>query len=153
MNIEERLVELNIDLPPVVEGKNPIGLGVIVNNVVHLSGKTPLVEGQTKYPGIVGREVTMEQAQEAAEICIFNLLASLKNIVGDLNKVKRVVKMHGYVASGPDYTDQAKVINAASNLLNKIFGEDNKHARVALGVASLPGGAPVEIEMLVELEK
>lgn len=153
MNIEQRLVELNIELPLISSKRiNPIELGVCVDKIVLLSGKTPMVEGQLKYRGLVGSTITIEQAEKAAEICILNLLASLKEVVGDLNRVKRVLKVNGYVASESDFTDQAKIMNAASNLLNKIFGENNRHARVAIGVASLPGGAPVEIEMNVELD-
>ncbi|KAB7705661.1 RidA family protein [Bacillus aerolatus] len=152
-NIEERLQELNIQLPNLPANNQPFNAGVILGNTVILSGQTPKVDGSQKYTGIVGTsEVSMEEAQDAAEICTLNLLAALKDIIGDLNKVTRIIKMNGYVASTSDFKEHSKVINAASNLLNDIFGEENKHARVAVGMSSLPGGAPVEIEMIAEFE-
>jgi len=151
MNIEQKITELNIELPKLGNKDLPFASAVIVDNLVYLSGQTPMVEGEVRYKGTVGATVTTEEAQEAAEICCLNLLAALKNKIGDLNKVKRVIKVAGYVASETNYMDQPKVINSASNLINKIFGEENKHARVAIGVAALPGGAAVEIEMIVEI--
>ncbi|MCM3712987.1 RidA family protein [Alkalihalobacillus oceani] len=153
MNFEQRLADLNIELPVVLDKHLPFSSGVIVDNLVYLSGQTCLMEGGMKYTGVVGSSVTIQQAEEAAEICILNLLGALKEMIGDLNKVKKVVKVNGYVASEKTFTDQPQVINAATNLLNKIFGEDNQHARAAIGVASLPMGTPVEIEMIVELRK
>lgn len=119
---------------------------------VFLSGQTPRVNGTQKYSGIVGEDISVEQAKDAARICTLNLLAALKGIIGDLNKVKRIIKMDGYVASTSDFKNHPIVINAASELLHDIFGKENGHARKAVGLASLPGGAPVEIEMIVEIE-
>lgn len=151
--IEERLVELNIQLPEIPDNKQPFSAGVIVGNTVLLSGQTPKVKGNQKYTGIVGTpEVSIEEAQDAARICTLNLLGALKEMIGDLNRVKRVLKLNGYVASASHFTEHAKVINAASDLLNDIFGQENKHARIAIGMSSLPGGAPVEIELMVEFE-
>ena len=151
MAVYEKLKELNRELPPRSNKEYPFSSGVIVGNIVHLSGQTPTVNGEIKAKGVVGSTVSIEQAQEAAEVCILNLLSALEGLVGDLNKVKRIVKVNGYVASEKDFTEQPRVINAASNLLNDIFGTEEKHARVALGCSSLPNGSPVEIEMLVEI--
>lgn len=150
MNIEKRLIELNIELPTVSDEGMPFVMGVISGNTVLLSGQTPMVNGEMKFRGTVGSSISTSEAQEAAKICTLNLLAALKNILGDLNRVKKFVKINGFVAAEKDFTDHPLVINAASNLINDIFGEDNKHARVALGVASLPGGCPVEIEAVAE---
>lgn len=152
MSIEQKLNELNITLPELPNKEYPFAPGVICGNMVMLSGQTPTVDGKLKYTGIVGASVTVEEARDAAVICTLNLLAALKALVGDLNRVQRVLKVNGYVASAPDFTGQPLVINAASDLLNSIFGSDNKHARVAIGAAALPGGAPVEVEMTVELK-
>ncbi|MBT2679307.1 RidA family protein [Bacillus sp. ISL-35] len=150
--IEERLKELNIQLPVLVDIKMPFQPGVISGNMVYLSGQTPRVNGVQKYSGTLGVDISIEEAQEAARICTLNLLAALKGTIGDLNKVKRVVKMDGYVAATSDFKDHPAVINVASNLLNEIFGKENGHARKAVGMVSLPGGAPVEIEMVVEIK-
>lgn len=150
--IEERLEELNIQLPVLVDIKMPFEPGVISGNTVFLSGQTPRVNGVQKYTGTVGADISIEEAQEAARICTLNLLAALKGIIEDLNKVKRIIKMDGYVAATSDFKDHPAVINAASDLLHDIFGKENGHARKAVGMASLPGGAPVEIELLVEVE-
>ncbi|MCM3760440.1 RidA family protein [Alkalihalobacillus oceani] len=151
MNYEKKLADLNIQLPTLAKSNLPFANGVIVDNLLYLSGQTPMVDGEMKYLGTVGSTISIEEAEEAARICTLNLLAVMKEMLGNLERVKRVVKMNGYVASLPDFTEQPRVINAASNLLNDIFGEDKPHARAALGVASLPGGTSVEIEMVVEI--
>ena len=153
-SVEQRLLDFNITLPEPADITHlPFASGIIVDNLVYLSGQTAHVEGKLKYSGTVGSAVTVNQAQEAAEACILNLIATLKKMTGDLNKVKRIVKLNGYVASEKDFTDQPAVINAASVLLNKVFGVSNQHARAAIGVAALPGGTPVEIDLVVELHK
>lgn len=151
MSIYQKLNELNIELLPCSNKEYPFAPGVIAGNLVYLSGQTPSVKGEIQVKGIVGSNVTLEQAQEAAKTCILKLLSALEGLIGDLNKVKRIIKVNGYVASDKEFTQQPVVINAASNLLNEIFGIDHKHARVALGCSSLPNGAPVEIEMVVEI--
>lgn len=152
MTIEQRLSELNIELPLLQNKEYPFSIGTISGKLVFLSGQTPMVDGKMKYTGIVGSTVSIEEAQDAAVICTLNLLSALKVLIGDLNKVKRIIKLNGYVASEPNFVDQPLVINAASNLLNDIFGVEIKHARAAIGVAALPGGCPVEIEMIAELK-
>lgn len=152
MNIEGKLKELKRELPPPSQRVFPFAPGIIIGNLVHMSGHTPTVNGSMPYKGIVGSNVTVEEAQECAIICTLNIFTALKGLLGDLNRVKRVVKMTGFVASTPDFFDQPAVMNAASHLLNEIFGPEVKHSRSAIGVASLPGGAPVEIEMMVEID-
>lgn len=153
MSIERRLQELEITLPELNADSLPYSLGVYSGRTVILAGQTPRVNGELEYTGILGMgEISIEDAQEAAKICVINLLGVLKGLVGDLDKVERVIKMNGYVASTNKFKEHSKVINAASALLNDIFGEEKKHARVAIGVASLPGGATVEIEMTAELK-
>lgn len=151
--INGRLQELNITLPELHDNAMPYALGVVSGRNVILSGQTPRVNGEQKYTGTLGTpSINVEEAQDAARICVINLLGALKELVGDLDQVERIVKINGYVASTNDFTEHSKVINAASVLLNDIFREGKKHARVAIGLASLPGGAPVEIEMIAELK-
>jgi enamine deaminase RidA (YjgF/YER057c/UK114 family) len=152
MDIESKLKELGMALPQVSQKQYPFAPGVISGNLAFMSGQTPSIDGSMPYKGIVGSSVTLKQAQESAIICTLNLFAGMKLLLGDLNRVKRIVKVNGYVASTPEFTDQPEVMNAASNLLNDLFGTDLKHARAAIGAASLPGGAPVEIEMIVEFD-
>ncbi|MEK4030545.1 RidA family protein [Pseudobacillus sp. FSL P4-0506] len=152
-NIEKRLQELNIQLPDAPSNPHPFIPGVISGNTVILSGQTPKIDGRQKYVGVVGTSgISMEEAQDGARICVVNLLASLKEILGNLNRVTKVLKVNGYVAADSQFKDHPLVINAASDLLNDIFGEENQHARIAVGMSSLPGGAPVEVEMIVEFE-
>ncbi|MBD2846648.1 RidA family protein [Paenibacillus sp. IB182496] len=151
MNLTECLKELNIELPGPSPLQLPFAAGVVSGNLVFLSGQTPTVDGVPQYKGIVGSTVSVEEAQKAAEVCTLNLLAALRDLTG-LDRIKRVVKVNGYVASDPAFTGQPQVINAATTMLNGIFGEALPHARAAVGVAALPGGVSVEIEMVVELE-
>ncbi|QQK78863.1 RidA family protein [Salicibibacter cibi] len=153
MQAEQKLKDLDINLPKIAENNDlPFSTkGVIVDKLVYLSGQTTMIDGEMKITGTVGSAVTVEIAQEAAEVCTLNLISALKDLIGDLNKVKRIVKLTGYVASDKDFDQQAKVINGASNLLNSVFGGETPHARAAIGVAALPGGTSVEAEMIVEL--
>lgn len=149
--IEQKLSELRISLPTLSENKNPFDLGVMSGNNVYLSGQVPMIDGKIEHKGTVGSTVTVEEAQEAAVMCTLNLLSALKTLIGDLNKVKKIVKINGYIASEKDFHQQPQVMNAASSLLNDIFGRDNSHARSAIGVAALPLGVSVEVEMIVEI--
>lgn len=153
MNVYDKLRENGIELPVLPAKEYPFAPGVVTEPYVFLSGQTPTVDGIPRYIGTVGSTIDIEEAQKAAELCVLNLLAALQTLIGDLDRVKRVVKLNGYVACGPEFRDQPMVINGATNLLNRIFGMDNKHARAAVGVAALPGGVSVEVEMIVELEK
>ena len=150
---EENLKALGIVLPklsaPIANYVNYVRTG----NLIYFSGSGPSVEGQGYVQGKLGKDMTIEQGREAARITGINLIASLKNAVGDLNKVKRIVKVLGMVNSTESFTDQPKVINGFSDLMVAIFGEKGKHARSAVGIVSLPLNMAVEIEMIVEVEE
>jgi enamine deaminase RidA (YjgF/YER057c/UK114 family) len=122
-------------------------------NLRYLSGCTPSFNGEARFAGKLGREISLEQGQEAARICVLNLLANLRAACGGLEKVRRIVKMIAFVAGTDTFYDHPKVANGGSELLVEIFGEEaGRCARSAIGVNALPGNAPVEIELLVELE-
>ena len=143
---------LGIVLP---EAPSPLGSYVPVTrtgNLVFLSGILPLVEGKLLRQGKVGEDITIDDAREDAKRVVMNALAVLRSHIGSLNTVKRSIKITGYIASSPDFTEQPKVLNAASDLLHEIFGEAGRHARAAVGVTVLPLNAPVEIEFIFEVE-
>jgi enamine deaminase RidA (YjgF/YER057c/UK114 family) len=151
MKIEARLKELGLTLPAVSAPTNSYVAVKQTGSLLFVSGHVSKKDGKYPHLGKVGTEVTLEQARESARICVINCLASLQHYLGDLNKVKSIVKVLGFVASAPTFTEQPKVINAASDLLIDIFGEAGKHARSAVGMAVLPSDVPVEIEMVVEV--
>jgi enamine deaminase RidA (YjgF/YER057c/UK114 family) len=151
MTPEDKLKELGIDLP---EAPQPLGSYVPVvrtGNLVFLSGMLPLVEGKLLRQGKVGEQVSVDDAKEDARRAVINALAVLRSSLGSLNAVKRCVKITGYIASSPDFADQPKVLNAASDLIYAIFEDAGKHVRAAIGVTVLPLNAPVEIESIFEL--
>ncbi|WP_052847622.1 RidA family protein [Streptomyces avicenniae] len=150
--VEDRLAELGLTLPPVVPPVAAYVPAVLSGSYVYTSGQVPLVDGALPYAGKVGAEVTPEQAQESARLCALNALAAVKSVVGDLDRVVRVVKVLGFVASAPGFTGQPLVVNGASELLGAVLGEAGRHARSAVGVAVLPLDAPVEVEIQVEVQ-
>lgn len=150
--IDERLKELGIELPEVGELPETFVHAVTIDNLVYTSGNGCEKDGELLYEGKLGEVVTTEQGYEAARQTMINLLAVIKKHLGSLDKVKRIVKVNGYVNCVPRYTDIPLVINGASDLLNEVFGEKGKHARTSIGVNSLPFGMPVEIEMIIETE-
>ena len=152
MSIQARLDELGIQLPKVATPVAAYVPAVRVGDLIYTSGQLPIVDGKLQYTGVVGREVSLEEAQEAARICVLNALAATAQLAGDLDRVEKIVKLNGWVACPAGFTDQPKVINGASELLGEIFGEAGKHARAAVGSVSLPLGAPVELELIVKLK-
>lgn len=152
VSVTARLQELGIQLPEVPAPVAAYVPAVRIGNMVFTSGQVPLVEGKLKYTGVVGKDLTVEQAYDAAWICCLNALAAVKSVAGDLDRVERVIKLTGWVASADDFTDQPKVMNGASELVGGIFGEAGKHARAAVGANVLPLGSPVEVEMIVKLK-
>jgi enamine deaminase RidA (YjgF/YER057c/UK114 family) len=148
---EERLAELGLSVPEVAVPVAAYIPAVRSGNQVFTSGQLPMRAGELLATGIVGKDVTAEEAYACAQQCALNAIAAVKSQVGDLSAVKRVVKVVGFVASAPDFTGQPGVINGASELLGKVFGDAGVHARSAVGVAALPLGAPVEVELLVEV--
>jgi enamine deaminase RidA (YjgF/YER057c/UK114 family) len=148
---EERLAELGHTLPTDTSPLAAYVPAVRAGNLVFTSGQLPRVDGELTHVGKVGAEVSPEDAKKAAETCALNAIAALKAEIGDLAKVRRVVKVVGFVASAPDFTGQPGVVNGASELLGTVFGDAGVHARSAVGVAALPLDVPVEVEMIVEV--
>ncbi len=150
LSYEDKLKELGYSLP---EPPKPIASyvpSVRVGKLLFVSGVIPLVNDRLLYAGKLGREVTVEQGYEAARVAALNALSIIKSSLGSLEKVRRIVKLVGYVASAEGFSEQPKIVNGASDLLIQVFGERGKHSRVAVGVIELPRGAPVEIEMIVQ---
>jgi enamine deaminase RidA (YjgF/YER057c/UK114 family) len=150
MTIEQKLAELGLELPNVATPAGAYVPAVSPGNLVLTAGQIPLVDGVMMATGKVGNEISPEFAKEIAQRCALNALAAIKSVLGDLSRVKRVVKVVGFVASTPEFTGQPGVLNGASELLGKVFGDAGLHARSAVGVASLPHDAPVEVELIVE---
>ena len=151
MSIEENLNKHQVVLPDVATPLGSYRPCVVSGNYIFVSGQLPLKDGELIYKGPVGSEVTLEQAVESARTCAVNLIAVLKSETGDLERIKRIVKVTGYVASAENFYKQADVINGASNLFFDIFGDKGIHARAAVGVYSLPINAPVEIDLIAEI--
>jgi enamine deaminase RidA (YjgF/YER057c/UK114 family) len=149
---EERLQELGVSLPAPAVPVAAYVPCVRTGNLVYVSGQVPSVDGKPSHLGHLGGDVDVEDGRAAARICAVNLLAALKAELGELSRVRRVVKVTGFVASTPDFTDHPKVVNAASELFGDAFGDAGRHARAAVGVAALPLGVPVEVEAIVEVE-
>ena len=152
MNYEQKISELGLALPNVAPPAGSYLPSVVSGNLVFTAGQIPLVEGEIAATGKVGDEVSLERAQEMARICLLNALAAVKSEIGDLQRVKRIVKLVGFVSSDTGFIQQPQVINATSDLLAEIFGEAGRHARSAVGVAVLPLDVPVEIELIVEFD-
>ena len=149
--VRDRLKELGYELPSV---PNPAGSYVpatSTGSLLFTAGQLPFKQGQLRHTGKVGRDVSVEEAKEAALLCILNALAAVESEAGSLEGVRRVLKVTGYVASASGFTRQPEVINGASDFLGEVFGERGAHARSAVGVAELPLDAPVEVELIVEL--
>ncbi|MGB2753553.1 MAG: RidA family protein [Phycisphaerae bacterium] len=150
MTPEEKLRALGLELPP---APKPVGVyvpAVRTGNLVFVSGQLPMKDGKLMTLGHVGGEVSLEEARDCARQAALNALATVAAELGGLEKVQRVVRLTGYVASAPGFTEQAKVLNAASELLGQVFGDAGRHSRAAVGAAELPLGAPVELEMIIE---
>ncbi len=150
--VESRINELNISLP---EAPKPVAAYIPAKqtgNLVFTAGQLPMVNGELISKGLLGQDVEIDEANKAARICTLNALAAIKGVIGDLDRIKQIVRVVGYVASVPTFTQQPAVVNGASELLLEIFGENGKHARSAVGMAVLPLNASVEIELTVEVE-
>lgn len=145
-----RLAELGLTLPPVVPPVAAYLPAVQSGHQVYVSGQLPMVEGKLPTTGKVGAEVTPEQGAELARICALNALAAIESLVG-LGRIVKIVKVTGFVASAPGFTGQPAVVNGASNLFGDVLGVQGTHARSAVGVAELPLGAPVEVEVIAEV--
>ncbi len=149
--IEGRLRELGMELPPVPKPVAEYVPAKRVGDLVYVSGQGPIQDGKPAYVGRVGADVSVSQGYEAARLCMLNCLAAVKMVAGSLDRVAEVVHVRGFVSSAPEFYDQPKVVNGASELLVKLFGDRGRHARAALGTSALPGNIPVEVEMVVRL--
>lgn len=150
--VEERLREMGRELPPVPSPAGSYVPAVRSGSLVFTAGQVPLVDGKPAYTGKVGDGVFLEEAQRAAAICALNALAAVESLgEGTLDKVRRVVKVTGFVASAPGFNQQPQVVNGASDFLGEALGEAGVHARSAVGVAELPMDVPVEVEITVEI--
>jgi enamine deaminase RidA (YjgF/YER057c/UK114 family) len=153
MSYEQKLTQLGLALPaPPKPVANYVPV-VRVGDLLFLSGVLPSRDGQLIMTGKLGLNLSIEQGMEAARVAVLNGLSIIRQEAGSLDRVKRIVKMVGHIASAPGFTDQPQVLNGASDLLVSLFGDAGRHARVAVGAAELPRQAPVEIELIVELAK
>ena len=148
--IDDRLAELDLSLPVLAKPVAAYVPAVITGNLVYTSGQLPFVDGALPATGKLGSAVTDATGKELAQICALNALAAVQSVIGSLDRVTRIVKVVGFVASEPSFTGQPGVINGASEILGEIFGDAGIHARSAVGVAVLPLDSPVEVELIVE---
>ncbi|MET8141990.1 RidA family protein [Sphaerisporangium sp. NPDC005288] len=148
---EERLKELGLTLPEVVKPLAAYVPAVRTGDYVYVSGQIPLEDGKLGATGKVGAEVTLEEAKRQARVCALNGIAAAAQAAGGLGNIVRIVKVVGFVASAPGFTDQPKVVNGASELFGEVFGDAGVHARSAVGVAALPLDVPVEVELIAEV--
>ncbi|MDX9872584.1 MAG: RidA family protein [Clostridia bacterium] len=151
MKVEEKIKAMGLELPDVPKPLAAYVPGVKADNVIYTSGQIPLVKGELKYKGKVGKDLTEQEGYEAAKVCVLNCLSIIKDLTGDLDKVEQVIKVNGFVASAPDFNMQPKVINGASELLKEVFGDKGIHARAAVGVNELPINAACEVELIVKV--
>jgi len=149
--IEEKLRTLGITLPSPPKPAGSYIPVVKTGNLVFVSGQIPISDGKVLYSGKVTKDLSIEEARKAARLCIINALAQLKSEFGNLDKISKIVRISGFVNSPPEFTEQPKVINGASDLLFEIFEKKGQHARIAVGVSSLPLNSAVEIDLIVEL--
>lgn len=153
MIIENRLKELNIELPLLPEPAAIYVPAVMSGEFIFVSGQTPKDGVKLVYKGKLGRDLTTAEGYEAAKLCVLRSISAIKDIVIDLDRIEKIVKLTGFVNSCDEFTEQSTVINGASELLEKIFGEVGKHARSSIGVNALPGNASVEIELIVKIKE
>ena len=152
MSIQSKLAEIGLTLPQAAAPVAAYVPAVRTVNLVFTAGQLPLVDGKIEFVGKVGSDVTPEQAKDMAQICVLNALAAI-SLVADVDQIEKIVRVGGFVNSVPGFVAIPAVINGASELLIKLFGEvSGKHARTAIGVAELPLNAPVEVEMVVQLK-
>lgn len=151
MSTEQRLQELGLALPAPPKPVANYVPAVQVGDLLFLSGVLPSRDGQLIMTGKLGQGITIEQGVEAARVAVLNGLSIVKHEIGSLDRVKRIVKVVGYIASAPGFTDHPRVLNGASDLLVSLFGDAGRHARVAVGAAELPRHAPVEIDLIVQI--
>ena len=152
MKTENRLEEIGIELPPPVKPVANYVTTVQTGNLVFTSGHGPVNMSGELEKGQLGTDMTIEEGYQSARLVGLGLISTLKDILGDLDRIKRVIKVVGFVNSTPDFLDHPKVVNGVSDLFVEVFGDKGKHARSAVGMVQLPGGIPVEVEVIVEIE-
>lgn len=152
MSAEDKIRELGLDLDGSGTPAGNYVPAVRTGNLVFISGQLPTRPDGTRPTGKLGETTTVDEGYEAARLCAVSMLARLRDEVGSLDNVKRIVKVVGYVNAIPEFIQQPQVVNGASDLLAEVFGEAGKHARAAIGVSSLPAGVPVEVELIAEVE-
>ncbi len=150
--VEARLAELGYELPAVAAPVAAYVPSMVTGNLVYTSGQLPFINGELTATGKVGAAVSAEVAAGQAQVCALNALAAIKAVIGDLDRITRIVKVVGFVSSDPSFTGQPVVINGASEFLGAVLGDKGVHARSAVGVAALPLDAPVEVELIAEFE-
>lgn len=151
--IKQRLQELDLQLPEATPPLYQYVPVVIHRGVAYISGQVPRVDGKVTYTGKVGSEVTIEEARQCAEICVLKGLSCLEAAIGSLDNVEQILKVTGYVQSASGFSQQPKVIDSASELLERIFGEKGRHSRSAIGVSELPSNTPVEIDFIIAVKE
>ncbi len=149
--VEMRLQELKIELPKAAAPVANYVPVVVTGHLASVSGQVTILNGEIKYQGKLGRDLTIEEGQQAARLCGLNLIAQLKAALGDLDRIKRCVKLNVFVNSMADFADQPKVANGVSDLMVEVFGDAGKHSRSAVGVANLPLNVAVEVDALFEI--
>ncbi|MDK2901147.1 MAG: hypothetical protein PWR14_51 [Thermosediminibacterales bacterium] len=152
MSFEKKIKEMGINIP---EAPKPVAAyvsAVKIDNYIYTAGQIPFVDGELKYKGKLGKDLSIEEGYEAAKICAINCLGAIKSLIGSLDNIERVVKVTGFVNSAGGFNQQPKVVNGASEFLGQVFGETGSHARSAVGVNELPMDAAVEIEMIVKVK-
>ena len=150
MAVADRLEELGLALPAVAAPAGAYVPAVVAGDLVYTAGQLPFVDGTLARTGVLGVDVAVDEAADLAAVAALNALAAVASVLDGLDRVSRVVKVTGFVASAPGFTEQPRVINGASQVLVDVFGEHGRHARSAVGVAALPLGSPVEVELVVQ---
>lgn len=151
MGAEERLLALGLTLPEPPEPAGAYLRARRTGDLLFVAGQLPIAGGKMKYSGKVGKNLNLEEGYEAARLCALNALSVLKGELGSLDRIAHLVRVTGFVCSAEGFTDQAKVVNGASELFNEVLGESGRHARMAIGVNELPLGAAVELEVIAEV--
>ena len=151
MTPEETLRELGIELPAITPGHPAMAPGVITGNLLYLSGSTPPAQDGTPWNGRVGETYTVEEGYQAARLCAIQQLAQAKAVLGDLGRIRRVVKVLGMVNCAPGFGQTPQVVHGFSELMHAVFGERGIHARSAVGLQALPGNVPIEVETIFEI--
>jgi enamine deaminase RidA (YjgF/YER057c/UK114 family) len=151
-NVLNKIYQLGLSLPDPVHPIASYVPATISGNFEFTSGQLTVIMGKIIDPGILDKDLDIEKGKAAARVCVLNGLSAIRNLIGDLDKISKIIKVVGYVASDPSFVNQPAVVNGASDLILDIFGENGRHARTSIGVASLPLNSPVEIEMIVEIK-